>query len=43
MYGSDQAASLTPKAFKELVSSVRKIEQALQGPETKSILEVEKH
>ena len=42
MYGSDQAASLTPKAFKELVSSVRKIEQALQGPETKSILEVEK-
>ena len=42
MYGSDQSASLTPKAFKELVESVRKIEKAINGDKTKEILEIEK-
>ena len=42
MYGSDQSASLTPKGFKELVESVRKIEKAINGAKTKEILEIEK-
>ena len=42
MYGSDQSASLTAKGFKELVGSVRKIEKALTGQETKIILDIEK-
>ena len=41
MYGSDQSASLTPKGFKELVGSVRKIEKALNGENTKNILDIE--
>jgi len=41
MYGSDQSASLTPKGLKELVGSVRKIEKALNGQETKTILDIE--
>tara|TARA_X000000950_G_C13861744_1_gene639000 strand:- start:396 stop:1238 length:843 start_codon:yes stop_codon:yes gene_type:complete len=41
MYGSDQSASLTAKGFKELVGSVRKIEKALKGEETKTILDIE--
>lgn len=41
MYGSDQAASLTPAAFKELVGGLRKIENAIQGPLKKEILEIE--
>ena len=42
MYGSDQSASLTPKGFKELVGSVRKIEKALNGDKIKTILDIEK-
>ena len=42
MYGSDQSASLTAKGFKDLVSSVRKIEKALKGKGTKDILDIEK-
>ena len=42
MYGSDQSASLTAKGFKELVVSVRKIEKALDGSKTKTILDIEK-
>lgn len=42
MYGSDQSASLTPKGFKELVGSIRKIEKALVGEKTKAILDIEK-
>ena len=42
MYGSDQSASLTAKGFKELVGSVRKIEKALDGNKTKTILDIEK-
>lgn len=41
MYGSDQSASLTAKAFKELVESVRKIELALKGSSSKTILDIE--
>lgn len=41
MYGSDQSASLTAKGFKELVESVRKIELALKGSATKTILDIE--
>ena len=41
MYGSDQSASLTPKGIKELVESVRKIELALKGSTTKTILDIE--
>ena len=40
MYGSDQSASLTPKAFKELVESVRKIEKAM-GDGQKRIIDAE--
>ena len=40
MYGSDQAASITPPTFKELVGGVRKIELALVGSNEK-ILEEE--
>ena len=41
MYGSDQAASITPPTFKELVGGVRKIELALTGSNEKKILEEE--
>ena len=41
MYGSDQSASLTAKGFKELVESVRKIELALKGSSSKTILDIE--
>lgn len=41
MYGSDQAASITPPTFKELVGGVRKIELALVGSSEKKILEEE--
>ena len=41
MYGSDQSASLTAKGFRELVESVRKIELALKGSSTKTILDIE--
>ena len=41
MYGSDQAASITPPTFKELVGGVRKIELALVEAMKKKILEEE--
>lgn len=41
LYGSDQPASITPKALKELVDSVRKIEKAIKGPLSKEILKIE--
>ena len=41
MYGSDQAASLTPGAFKELIGGIRKIESALEGKNKKEILDIE--
>ena len=42
MYGSDQAASIEPKTFKELIGGIRKIEKAIQGGQDKKILEIEK-
>ena len=41
MYGSDQAASIEPKTFKELIGGVRKIEQAMKADKVKKILEEE--
>ena len=41
MYGSDQAASIEPKIFKELIGGVRKIELAISGDKNKKILEEE--
>ncbi len=41
MYGSDQAASIEPKTFKELIGGVRKIEQAMKGDKVKKILDEE--
>ncbi len=41
MYGSDQAASLTPEGFKSLVTSIRKVEKAITGEEEKKILKIE--
>ncbi len=42
MYGSDQAASITPIGLKSLVNDVRLLEKALNGNENKTILELEK-
>lgn len=42
MYGSDQAASITPIGFKSLVSDIRVLEKALSGSEEKIILDIEK-
>jgi len=41
MYGSDQAASLTPEGFKSLVNAIRKVEQAIRGDDEKKILKIE--
>jgi N-acetylneuraminate synthase len=41
MYGSDQAASLTPWGFKNLVDSIRKVEKAVKGDDEKKILKIE--
>ena len=41
MYGSDQSASLTPRAFKDLIGGIRKIEFAMKGPKSKKILDIE--
>lgn len=41
MYGSDQAASIEPKTFKELIGGVRKIEKAITGSTDKKILDEE--
>ena len=42
MYGSDQAASITPIGLKSLINDVRLLEKALNGNENKTILELEK-
>ena len=43
MYGSDQAASLTPDEFKSLVKAIRKVEKATkENGKKKEILEIEK-
>jgi len=41
MYGSDQAASITPKAFQELIEEVRVIETVIFGDMEKKILDEE--
>lgn len=41
MYGSDQAASIEPKTFKELIGGVKKIEKAIYGEDIKKILKIE--
>ncbi len=41
MYGSDQAASLTPNGFKSLVEAIRKVEKAIDGQKEKNILDIE--
>ncbi|OUU23604.1 MAG: N-acetylneuraminate synthase [Candidatus Endolissoclinum sp. TMED37] len=42
MYGSDQAASITPNGFKSLVSDIRVLEKSIRGSEKKIILDIEK-
>ena len=42
MYGSDQAASLTMDGFEKMVSGIRLIEKALNGDNTKRMLDIEK-
>ena len=42
MYGSDQAASITPEGLKSLISDIRILEKALSGSEVKEILYEEK-
>jgi sialic acid synthase SpsE len=43
LYGSDQAASLTPEGFTRLVGGVRVIEQAMMNnTNDKQILDIEK-
>ena len=41
MYGSDQAASITPEGFENLVKGVKKVELALEGSLDKKILDLE--
>ena len=41
MYGSDQAASLTPDGFISLAKAIRKVEKALKGNTQKEILDIE--
>jgi len=41
MYGSDQAASITPNGFKNLVIAIRKVEKAIDGQKEKNILDIE--
>ena len=41
MYGSDQAASLTPNGLKSLVNAIRKVEKAIDGEKEKNILDIE--
>ena len=43
MYGSDQAASLTPSGFKSLVEAIRKVEIAMNGDNDKKILDIEEN
>ena len=42
MYGSDQAASITPTGLKSLISDVRILEKALTGNKNKVIIDSEK-
>ena len=42
MYGSDQAASLTPEGFSRLVGGIKVISEAMSLDEDKKILEIEK-
>ena len=42
MYGSDQAASITPVGFKSLIDDIRLLEKALTGNKEKIILNEEK-
>ena len=43
MYGSDQAASITPSGFRELIGGVRNIERAVNSKiKDKKILDIEK-
>ena len=42
MYGSDQAASLEPRGFQQLIEGVRKIEEAIKPGVKKKILDIEK-
>lgn len=42
MYGSDQAASLTIDGFEKMVNGIRLIEKALNGDNTKRMLDIEK-
>lgn len=42
LYGSDQAASLTQEGFKNLVKAIRKVEKAVNGSNTKEVLDIEK-
>ena len=42
MYGSDQAASITPVGLKSLIDDVRILEKALIGNDKKIILDLEK-
>jgi N-acetylneuraminate synthase len=41
MYGSDQAASITPEGFDNLIKGIRKVEQSLRGSLEKKILDIE--
>ena len=42
MYGSDQAASLTPEGFSRLVGGIKVISEAMTFKGDKEILEIEK-
>ena len=42
MYGSDQAASLSPKGFRDLVQGIRDLECAITGSIDKKIIDIEK-
>ena len=42
MYGSDQAASITPHGFKSLINDIRTLENALTGSKDKIIINEEK-
>ncbi len=41
MYGSDQAASITPEGFENLIKGIRKVEKSLSGSLKKKILDIE--
>jgi len=41
MYGTDQAASLTPSGLTSLVNAIRKVEKAIDGEKEKNILDIE--